>query len=221
MDKTSRRASHTKTSTSAESAIRDALKSMDAVSKAAYGRSFTAVVQDDNRRARNQRIRQLTGVMLKRDFSQKLVSTGEDSMKYHWRVDPQALESKSESDWEFKILKASPVRRQGETGKDVAARLKHETQLGRAFVQTLHAYICSDKRVRKQVKKALQDAGLGEFAGFATPQGLIKAGGAGLYGLLLAAIPGVAAAGIAVAAVVVCTLGLSSICRSSKTNSKK
>jgi hypothetical protein len=38
--------------------------------------------------------------------------------------------------------------------------------------------------------------------------------------VLLTAIPGVAAAGIAVAAVVVCTLGLSSICRSSKHGAK-
>jgi hypothetical protein len=221
MDNASSRTSQTKTSKSTEAAIRDALKSMDAVSNAAYGKSFTAVVRDDNRRARNLRIRQLSGVMLKRDFSQKVVSSGEDSMNYKWKVDPQALASKSASDWEFKILKASPVRRPGETGKDVAARLKREIQLGRAFVQTLHAYICNDKRVRKQVKKALRDAGLGEFDGFATPQGLIKAGGAGLYGVLLTAIPGVAAAGIAVAAVVVCTLGLSSICSSSKASSKK
>jgi hypothetical protein len=190
-------------------AIRDALKALNALSKAAYGKSFAALVEDKNLRARNQRIRQLSGVMLKRDFSRQITHVRSDTMRSQWRIDPQALASKPATDWEFKILMASPVRQPGETGKNVAARLRRETHLGRAFVQTLHAYLCDDKQVRKQVMKALHDAGLAAFAGFATPKGLLKAGGASLYGVLLTALPnGVAAAGIAVAAVVVCTLGL-------------
>jgi murein L,D-transpeptidase YcbB/YkuD len=215
------RAAAAKARPSANAAIQDALDSMNAVAQAAYGKSFGAVVQDDNRRTRNQRIKQLSGVMLKQDFSHQVASSGPDTMRHQWKIDSKALASKSASDWEFKFLQAAPVRRPGESGKDVAARLRRESDLGRAFVATLHAYICNDQRIRKQVKKALDDAGLAEFAGLATPQGLIKAGGAALYAVLPAALPGVAAAGIAVAAVVVCTLGLASICRSSKSNSKK
>jgi hypothetical protein len=45
----------------ADAAIRGALRSSNEVAKAAYGKSFAAVVQDNNHRTRNQRIRQLSG----------------------------------------------------------------------------------------------------------------------------------------------------------------
>src|SRR5450631_911237 len=94
-------------------AIRDALKSMNALSKAAYGKSFATLVKDKNLRARNQRIRQLSGVMLKRDFSRQIAHVRSDTMRSQWRMDPQALASKPSTDWEFKILMASPVRQPG------------------------------------------------------------------------------------------------------------
>jgi hypothetical protein len=62
--------------------------------------------------------------------------------KYKWRIDNDRPARNSTDDWELRMLAAYPGRAPRESVKQLVVRLKRETLLGRAFVQSLHAYVC-------------------------------------------------------------------------------
>jgi hypothetical protein len=132
------------------------------------------------------------------------------------------LACKSENDWELRILETYPGRASGETCKEVALRLKREVLLGRAFVQSIHSYICKDAETRTRVKQILKQAGVEEFSGVATPEGALKASLIWLVPHLSPIVGGFyPAVAIASVALVLAVLGLDAICRSSSDQSHK
>jgi hypothetical protein len=194
-----------------------AFRTFDYVSRKAYNIRFHEVLSESNKRRRSSRVRQISGVVLKLNYSQerKILHPLTGRTEYRWRIDSDKLARKPDNDWELRILEAYPGRAPGETGKGVALRLKRETLLGRAFVQSLHSYVCKDADTRARVKQILKEGGLEEFAGLATPRGALKASVIWLVPHLSPFFGFYAAAGIVVAALVLATLGLDAICRSS------
>jgi hypothetical protein len=93
-------------------------------------------------------------------------------------------------------------------------RLHRETLLAKAFLKSIHQYICEDGDTRKQVENILTEIGLKELVGAATPKGMIKMG-AGYLLVYLTPILGIPAAAVAIAAVVLCVLGLDAVCAAS------
>jgi hypothetical protein len=194
--------------------FRVALNTLSSIAEKDYGISFEDLLKDSDQRRRSQRMRQITGVAMKRDFS-RLVPGRSGQVPHQWKIDPVALAARPDSDWTFKILEVYPDRTPQETGKDVALRLKRETLLGRAFVKSLHEYICIDGETRKTVKDIITNIGLQELAELASPEGLIKVGAGSLFAYLVTIMPFLPSGGIAVATIVVCVVGLKSICRES------
>lgn len=81
-------------------------------------------------------------------------------------------------------------------------------------MKSIHQYICEDGDTRKQVENILTEIGLKELVGAATPKGMIKMG-AGYLLVYLTPILGIPAAAVAIAAVVLCVLGLDAVCAAS------
>jgi hypothetical protein len=151
-------------------------------------------------------------VTLKKRYSRRADErSGEVSHK--WKIDPQALADKPDSDWELKLLELSPDRLPGETGKDIALRLHRETLLARTFLRSLHDYVCQDGPARQMVKDIMTEVNLGEFSALATPKGLIKVGAGSLFAKLTVVMPLIPSAGIALATIVICVVGLDALCR--------
>jgi hypothetical protein len=191
-----------------------ALKTLNRISKKDYGSSFKDLLKDPDRRRRSQRMRQITGVAMKHEFS-RIVPARSGQVPHKWKIDPDLLAARPSTDWSLELLSVYPNRLPNETGKEVALRLKRETLLGRAFVKSLHEYVCKDGPTRETVKDLMQQIGLGEFAELATPKGLMKCGAGSLFAYLATIMPFLPSAGIAVATIVLCVLGLDAVCRTS------
>jgi hypothetical protein len=85
--------------------------------------------------------------------------------------------------------------------------------LGRAFVRSIHAYVCKDPPTRKKVRDILKNAGLEEFSGLATPEGAFKAAVIYMVPKLIVVLGSpFPAFGIAIVAIVIAVLGLDAIC---------
>jgi hypothetical protein len=197
-------------------AFRHATKMFDEISEKDYNLPFGKVLEDTDERHRSHRVRHLAGVAMKRDFS-KIVPEKSGEVPHKWKIDPGILATTPEPDhWGLQILGVYPGREPGETPKKVALRLHRETLLARAFIQSLHEYICKDGPTRARVKQIMKEIGLKEISECATPGGLIKIGAGSLYAFLLPVMPFVPATGIAVATIVICCVGLDAICRTSR-----
>jgi hypothetical protein len=137
--------------------VESAFQTFDYVARRAYGIDFREILSEHNSRRRSARVRQISGVILKLNYSKESVKSGSGLDQYKWRIDEDRLARKSDDDWESRMLAAYPGRRPTESAKQqVAMRLKHETNLGRAFVQSLHEYVCKDAKTRARVKKILK-----------------------------------------------------------------
>jgi hypothetical protein len=194
--------------------LQSTLRTFDLISRKDYGRSFKAIVKDANKRRRSHRMRHLLGVAMKMKYS-RIVSEQSGEVPHKWMIDPALLSKRSTEDWELRALWVSPERRTSESAKDVALRLHRETLLAKAFLKSIHQYICEDGVIRKQVKEILTEIGLNEFADVATPRGMIKMGAGYLLAYLTPLLSGIPAAGVAVATVVLCVLGLDAVCAAS------
>jgi hypothetical protein len=195
--------------------FRSALKTFDHISRTDYQLSFKSILEDTDRRHRGHRVRHLTGVAMKQDFS-RLVPGQSGEVPHKWKIDPSLLATTSATDnWGLQMLSVYPGRGPGESTKDVALRLHRETFLARAFILSLHGYVCKDGPARKKVKQIMREIGLKELADCATPEGLIKVGAGSLLIYLKGIMPFVPAAGIAIAAIILCCLGLDSVCKTS------
>ncbi len=196
--------------------IERSMRLFDEIAKSDYAISFAKLIADANRRRKSTRIRHIAGVAMKKDFSVRTktrrrgvhLPSGYD---IKWKIDPTRLAKMPADHWSLDVLRYSPDRKAGESTKKLALRLRRETLLWRSFKKTIHNYICNDLETRQTVKKALAGAGLGVFTKTATPEGLIQAIGFSLAGAIAAKFP-VAAPGVAVAAVVMGTLGIDAIC---------
>lgn len=191
------------------------LKTFDIIARKDYGCSFRAVLQDRDKGRRSHRVRHILGVSMKKDFS-TIVPEPSGEVPHRWKIDPALLEKKSAKDWELRVLAVSPERLPDESGRDVALRLHRETLLAKAFMTSIHQYICEEPETRKKVKKILTEMGLKEAADVATPKGLIKVGAGGLLAYLGPALGAFPATGVAVATVVLLVLGLDAVCAASK-----
>jgi hypothetical protein len=197
-----------------EPKLKSTLRTFDHISRKDYGLSFRAILKDTNKGRRSHRMRHLLGVSMKMSYS-RIVYEQSGEVPHKWRIDPALLSKKSTKDWELSALWVSPERRSNESVKDVALRLHRETLLAKAFLKSIHQYICEDGDTRKQVKKILTEIGLKEFADVATPTGMIKMGAGYLLVYLTPLLTGIPAAGVAVATVVLCVLGLDAVCAAS------
>ncbi|CAL79780.1 hypothetical protein BRADO6129 [Bradyrhizobium sp. ORS 278] len=191
------------------------LSTFDAIARKDYGQSFRKILEDADNRRRLRRFRHILGVSMKMDFS-LVVPHKAGEVPHRWIIDPPLLAKKSSKDWQIRVLTVYPDRRPGESGKDVALRLKRETFLARAFVKSVHQYICDDAETRKKVKDILTEIGLKEAADIATPKGMIKVGAGSLLAYLGPPLGAIPATGVAVAVVVLLVLGLDAVCAASK-----
>ena len=103
-----------------------AFRTFDYVSRKAYNIRFHEVLSESNKRRRSSRVRQISGVVLKLNYSQerKILHPLTGRTEYRWRIDSDKLARKPDNDWELRILEAYPGRAPGETGKGVAPEAK-------------------------------------------------------------------------------------------------
>ncbi len=191
--------------------LKSTLQAFNVIARKDYGVPFKKILKDTNKRRRAGRMRHLLGVSMKMSYS-RIVREQSGEVPHKWMIDPMLLSKKSVKDWELRVLSVSPERRSHESAKEVALRLHRETLLAKAFLKSIHQYICEDGETRKKVKEILSGIGLKEFADAATPTGLIKIGAGSLLVYLTPLLSGIPATGVAVATVVLCVLGLDAIC---------
>jgi len=198
-------------------AINKALAEINDIAGKRYQTDFESLVISKDRNRAAAQMRQIVGISLKREYSDEILKVGRNGeiRDYQWRINPKKMKAMPETAWQFSLLASSPERRSKETGKAIARRLKRETLLQAYFFRLVHPYLCQDAKTRKEIKRLLRECGLGEFAGLSTPKGLVKAGCANLFAVLVVIMPTLPAAAIAVTALALCVTGLNRICRSS------
>jgi hypothetical protein len=205
----------------AEMAVSRVIIEFDEIAMKRYQCDLEALALESSRRRAAQRMRQLVGVAIKKDYSREAPKTTRSGLPvdYQWVVDDELLGKMPDSSWQLTVLKMLP-RTEEETGRDVAARLRRETLLQRAYFKAIHPWLCQSPETREQIKEVLKECGLGEFTDLASPKGLLKMGAVKLYAVLAVAFQGtLPAAAIAVSAVSLCVIGLNSICRSASAES--
>ena len=196
--------------------IRKALADFDMIAKKCYGQPFEALALDAERRRATARMRQLVGVALKKDYSdgKKITTKSGALVDYKWTINDARLNKMPEDAWQFKILEMAPIRLKNETGKEIAARLRRETLLQRAYFGAIHPLLCQSPKFRKEIKAILKKYGLGDFVDRVTPKKILEWGAGALYDYLYAILSShIPAAAIAVAAWALCVAGLNRICR--------
>src|SRR6202035_5821292 len=132
--------------------IRKALADFDMIAKKCYGQPFEALALDAERRRATARMRQLVGVALKKDYSdgKKITTKSGALVDYKWTINDARLNKMPEDAWQFKILEMAPIRLKNETGKEIAARLRRETLLQRAYFGAIHPLLCQSPKFRKE-----------------------------------------------------------------------
>jgi hypothetical protein len=139
---------------------------------------------------------------------------------YKWNINTTKLRAMPDNAWQLQLLDAGSDRLSGETGREVVARLRRETLLQRYYFSIVHPDLCQNNKTRAEIKAILKEFGLGEFAGLASPKGLIATGCVKLYAVLMVAASSLPAAAIAVTTLAICVIGLNRICKSSKAGRK-
>ncbi|SDI38519.1 hypothetical protein SAMN04487926_11614 [Paraburkholderia steynii] len=197
-------------------AIDEAIRDFDEIAQKRYQTNIKTLAYDPDRRSARTRMRQVLGVAVKKEYSREIPQYNRSGtlIDYQWEIDEAQLDSMPDSAWQLTLLQMVAGQPIGESGREVALRLRRETLLQRAYFKGIHFWLCQSPEIRRQIKQVLKECGLGEFADFAGPKGMLKVGAAKLYiiltGIFHATLP---AAAIAVTAVAVCVIGLNSICR--------
>jgi len=196
---------------------------LDEVAQKRFGLGFVAVATDSDRRKAASRMRHAFGVLLKKDYSDELAVTdrGGRQTDYKWKINAARLAALPNDSWQFKVLSQAADKRPRESGKDVAARLKRETLLARAYLRVIHPYLCQDSATRTKIKALVAQVGLSEFVGLASPKGLAAAAAAKLYASLVVVLNPMGAAVAAMTFLALCAIGLDSICRAARTEKRK
>jgi hypothetical protein len=188
-----------------------------------YDVDLVELIRHPDIEKRNKRLWRLTGVILKRDFSEAVGRrrTATTGARFRWEIDEKRLARFVRSgSWHTKILAELVGRRPAESVVAFGLRLKTETNFGKAFAKTLCLYICNDPQIRKEINQALQHAGLSKFKAAATPAGIIAISSVGLATELASVIPLLTVAStacVAVVAIVLGTVGLKAFCDNRKT----
>jgi hypothetical protein len=194
--------------------LRKTLADFDDIAQKRFGTDFeTLAVNPDRNRVAFQ-MRHLVGVALKKQYSDEKPETNSkgELVDYKWKINPAKLEGMPDEAWQIQLLREAPNRLPGETGKQVAARLRRETLLQRCYFTVVHPYLCQTPKVRTEIKSALREVGLGEYFSLATPKTALGVGAVKLYAVLsLTSLP---AGWIAVTALALSVIGLNRICRS-------
>ncbi len=196
-----------------------AFADFDDIARKRFGTDFKTLAVDPNRNTAASQMRHLVGVVLKKEYSdEKPKSNSKGEVDFKWKINNAKLESMPDEAWQFQLLGEAPDRLPGETGKQIAARLHRETLLQRCYFNVVHPYLCQTPEVRAEIKSALKEVGLGDYANLATPKTALGIGAAKLYTILsLTSLP---AAWIAVTALAICVIGLKRICRSTRRQPK-
>ncbi|AFT90154.1 hypothetical protein [Paraburkholderia phenoliruptrix] len=196
--------------------IDEVIRDFDEIARKRYQTNIKGLAYDPDRRSARMHMRQVLGVVLKKEYSREIPRYDRSGtlIDYRWEIDEAQLDSMPDSAWQLTLLQVIASQEIGESGRDLALRLRRETLLQRAYLKGIHPWLCQSPEIRQQIKQVLKECGLGEFADFAGPKGMLKVGAAKLYTILAtifhATLP---AAAIAVTAVAVCVIGLDSICR--------
>ena len=199
--------------------IQIVVSDFDKILQQDYGLTLTDVANDPGTRTR--RISHAVGVYWKKDISNlksMRMKSAPSGYNHKWIIDPAKIESMPIQSWQIQMLVHTPSRSPGESVADLATRLKHETEFGRAFRAVLHSYICSDRKTLEAVDKALKEAGLGAVSGLFNPRQLVSASGMAIAAALAPALSTLPAMAIAAGVVVVATLGMKAICPDWKSN---
>lgn len=212
---TTRRTARQSTRTPVPRALSGAIREIDNFAGKRYGTSFDALALAEDRNRASAQMRHIVGLVLKRAYSDEIIKLGWDGevCDYRWQINPRKLRAMPESAWQFRVLASDPRRRRRDTGKSIARRLHRETLLQRRFFRIVHPYLCQDSKTRREIQRLLKECGLGEYAGIATPKGLVKTGAIGLFGVLTPIMSAMPAAAVAVTALSLCVTGLNRICR--------
>jgi hypothetical protein len=197
--------------------LRMAVDELEKVLKQDFGVTLAEVARDPRRRT--QRLTHAVGVLMKRDYSRLETRRSKNAPRgteRKWVIDPVLAATMPPTAWQMQVLKLAPERKRGESPARLAVRLKRETKLGKAFRDTLHGFICDDPEVRKKIEGALKQAGFGAYAGLASPKGVVSASAAPLAATLAPFLSVLPATAVAIAVIVIATLGLNAICRGSR-----
>jgi len=194
--------------------LKRTLADINEIARKRFQTDFESLVRDADRKRSAARMRHIVGVALKKEYSdeEEIRNSKGQLIDYKWHINAAKLEALPDTAWQIQLLSSGPARLSGETGKQVAARLRRETLLQRYYFSIVHPYLCQSEVRRKEIKKLLEQIGLGGFAVLAGPKGLAAAGTASLYSYLVLAIPQLSAAAIAITALVLCVNGLDRIC---------
>jgi hypothetical protein len=154
------------------------MRELNEIAGKRYRTRFERLALAEDRNCASAQMWHIVGVTLKRAYSDEIIKLSEDGAMrdYRWQINPRKLKAMPDGAWQFKLLSSDPRRRKHETGKSVARRLYRETLLQRRSFRIVHPHLCQDSKTRKEIQRLLQECGLGEYAGMATPKGLAKTG---------------------------------------------
>jgi hypothetical protein len=117
--------------------IEFAFQTLDQISRKKYSKGFHELISDEDTRRISEEVRQISGVVLKLDYSDER----QERTETKWRIDPERLERKSPNDWELRLLAAYPNRLPGET-TEAGCSAAEERGASRQSLCTIYSRLC-------------------------------------------------------------------------------